>query len=180
MKITRRDFVKTVGVVGLGCASGLFGKRVFGKSAGKPNIVLVMADDMGYSDAECYGGEIRTPNLVALAKGGLRFTQHYSTGRCWPSRACILSGYYAQQIRRDKVDGIKMGNRPEWAKLLPDMLKSSGYKSYHTGKWHIDGKPEDAGFDRSWGGEKSGCGKVGRKICFTSRWASDPFAPCGF
>jgi len=66
------------------------GREAAGAEAGRaPNVVLILADDMGYSDAGCYGGEIRTPNLDALAAGGLRFTQHYSTGRCWPSRACI-------------------------------------------------------------------------------------------
>ncbi|MBN2326821.1 MAG: arylsulfatase [Candidatus Omnitrophica bacterium] len=123
----------------------------------KPNILLIMADDMGYSDAECYGGDIRTPHLSSLANHGLRFTQHYSTGRCWPSRACILTGYYAQQIRRDDMPGIKMGKRPRWAPLLPQILKSYGYMSYHSGKWHIDGSPEEGGFDRSWGRHKQGC-----------------------
>ncbi|MGB8170471.1 MAG: sulfatase-like hydrolase/transferase, partial [Chthoniobacteraceae bacterium] len=61
----------------------------------KPNILLILADDMGFSDAGCYGGEIATPNLDALAKGGVRFTQFYNTARCWPSRAAILTGYYA-------------------------------------------------------------------------------------
>ena len=69
--------------------------------AGRPNVLLILADDMGFSDAGCYGGDIRTPNLDALAANGVRFTQHYSTGRCWPSRACILTGYYAQHISRD-------------------------------------------------------------------------------
>ena len=67
----------------------------------RPNILIFLADDMGYSDAGCYGGEIATPNLDALAKDGLRITQFYNTARCWPSRAAILTGYYAQQVRRD-------------------------------------------------------------------------------
>ncbi len=125
--------------------------------AGRPNVLLILADDMGFSDAGCYGGDIRTPNLDALAANGVRFTQHYSTGRCWPSRACILTGYYAQHIRRDGAPGIGMGKRPAWAQLLPDLLKSLGYHSYHSGKWHIDGDPMDNGFERSWGGERSGC-----------------------
>ena len=125
--------------------------------AGRPNVLLILADDMGFSDAGCYGGDIRTPNLDALAANGVRFTQHYSTGRCWPSRACILTGYYAQHIRRDGAPGIGMGKRPAWAQLLPDLLKPLGYHSYHSGKWHIDGDPMDNGFERSWGGERSGC-----------------------
>lgn len=122
------------------------------KSA-RPNVLLIVADDMGFSDAGCYGGEINTPNLDALAKHGLRFTQFYNTARCWPSRAAILTGYYAQQVRRDTVPGLKSGSqgiRPPWASLLPEMLKPLGYRSYHSGKWHVDGKPLDNGFDRSY------------------------------
>ena len=119
----------------------------------KPNILLILADDMGYSDAGCYGGEINTPNLDALAKGGLRFTQFYNTARCWPSRAAILTGYYAQAVRRDTVPGVKSGGtgtRPEWAKLLPELLRPLGYRSYHSGKWHVDGQPLQNGFDHSY------------------------------
>ena len=60
-----------------------------------------MADDLGFSDLGCYGSEIHTPRLDRLAEGGLRFTQFYNTGRCWPTRAALLTGYYAQQVRRD-------------------------------------------------------------------------------
>jgi arylsulfatase len=119
----------------------------------KPNVLIIVADDMGYSDAGCYGGEIATPNLDGLAKNGLRFTQFYNTARCWPSRAAILTGYYAQQVRRDTVPGIKSGGqgvRPKWARLLPEMLKPLGYRSYHSGKWHVDGKPLQNGFDHSY------------------------------
>src|SRR5512139_3052331 len=94
-------------------------------AAERPNVVFILADDLGYSDLGCYGGEIATPNLDALAKNGLRFTQFYNTARCWPSRAAILTGYYAQQVRRDAVPGLKsggQGTRPGWAKLLPEML----------------------------------------------------------
>jgi len=122
-------------------------------AATKPNIVIILADDLGYSDIGCYGGEIATPNLDALAKNGLRFTQCYNTARCWPSRASLLSGYYAQQVRRDKLPGIPGGGVPgvrqQWARLLPDFLKPAGYRCYHTGKWHIDGKNLAAGFDHS-------------------------------
>ncbi len=119
----------------------------------KPNVLIILADDMGYSDAGCYGGEIATPNLDALAKDGLRFTQFYNTARCWPSRAALLTGYYAQQVRRDTLPGIKsgaQGTRPPWARLLPEMLKPLGYRSYHSGKWHVDGKPLQNGFDHSY------------------------------
>jgi arylsulfatase A-like enzyme len=119
----------------------------------RPNVVIFLADDLGFSDLGCYGGEIKTPNLDALAAGGLRFTQFYNTARCWPTRGALLSGYYAQQIRRDTVPGTRSGGggaRPGWAKLLPEMLKPLGYRSYHSGKWHVDGKVLDGGFDRSY------------------------------
>ena len=126
--------------------------RVVG--ADRPNVVIFLADDMGYSDAGCYGGEIQTPHLDALAANGLRFTQFYNTARCWPSRAVIMTGYYAQQVRRDAQygDGRRggQGKRPAWAPLLPDLLKPLGYRSYHSGKWHIDGKQLEGGFDRSY------------------------------
>ena len=119
----------------------------------RPNILLILADDLGFSDLGCYGGEIATPHLDALAQGGLRFTQFYNTGRCWPSRASILTGYYAQQVRRDTVAGMPSGtagSRPPWAPLLSELLRPLGYRSYHSGKWHLDGKPLQNGFDHSY------------------------------
>lgn len=120
----------------------------------KPNILLILADDLGFSDLGCYGGEIHTPHLDSLAENGLRFTQFYNTGRCWPTRGSMMTGYYAQQIRRDFLPGLpsgggNRGKRPGWAVLLPEMLSKVGYRSYHTGKWHIDGQPTDHGFEKS-------------------------------
>jgi arylsulfatase len=83
----------------------------------------------------------------------LRFTQFYNTARCWPSRAAILTGYYAQAVRRDTVAGVPSGSqgvRQAWAKLLPVMLRPLGYRTYHSGKWHVDGKPLQNGFDHSY------------------------------
>lgn len=118
-----------------------------------PNFVILLADDLGYSDLGCYGSEIKTPHLDRLAAGGLRYSQFYNTARCWPTRASMLTGYYAQQIRRDSFPsgpGGRRGPRPAWAPLLPELLRAWGYRSYHAGKWHIDGTPLDNGFDRSY------------------------------
>jgi len=117
--------------------------------ATKPNFIIILADDMGFSDAGCYGSEIATPNLDRLAANGLRFTQFYNTARCWPTRASLLSGYYAQQIHMDPPQG----RLPSWTRLLPHHLKPLGYRSYHVGKWHVMGAPKpvaDGGFDHSY------------------------------
>src|SRR4051812_31397295 len=95
-------------------------KAFCSEAARVPNIVLILADDLGYSDLGCYGSEIRTPNLDKLAAGGLRFSQFYNTARCWPTRAALLTGYYAQQVRRDGGPGLaggSQGMRPAWARL---------------------------------------------------------------
>jgi len=120
--------------------------------AAAPNVLVIIADDLGFSDLGCYGGEIATPNLDSLAQGGLRFTQAYSTGRCWPSRAAVMTGYYAQQVRRDTLPGLVSGGRgvrPAWAPLVTEYLKPQGYRTHHVGKWHIDGRPLTNGFDHS-------------------------------
>jgi arylsulfatase len=136
-------------------ALGLLSSFVIAHSslaAERPNVVFILADDLGYSDLGCYGGEIETPNLDSLAQNGLRFTQFYNTARCWPTRGALMTGFYAQQIHRDvlpNVGGGGQGERQKWARLLPDFLKPAGYRSYHSGKWHIDGKVLDGGFDRS-------------------------------
>ncbi|MEM7697021.1 MAG: sulfatase-like hydrolase/transferase [Verrucomicrobiota bacterium] len=132
----------------------LFPEKAEAAPKSRPNILLIMADDLGFSDLGCYGAEIATPNLDQLADDGLQFTQFYNTGRCWPTRSSLLTGYYAQQIRRDTSEnGIGGGgqqSRPDWAPLLPKYLAPLGYRSYHTGKWHIDGMPIEQGFDRSY------------------------------
>jgi arylsulfatase len=118
-------------------------------AAERPNILFILADDMGFADAGCYGGEIATPNLDRLAANGVRFTQFYNTARCWPTRSALLTGHYPQQIRMDPPSG----RLPKWTRLLPHYLNPLGYRSYHSGKWHINGVPlalANGGFDRSY------------------------------
>ena len=124
-----------------------------------PNVLFILADDLGFSDLGCYGGEIETPNLDSLAANGLRYTQFYNTGRCWPSRASLLTGYYPHEIHRDALPdqgGGNRGKRQDWAKLLPEYLKQQGYRNYHSGKWHIDGNVLAGGFDRSFDTKNQG------------------------
>lgn len=124
------------------------------KAGSPPDVLIILADDLGYSDLGCYGGEIPTPNLDRLAAGGLRLTEFYNTARCWPSRAALLTGYHAQAVRRDGFPGADFkgvgGRRPSWAKLLPERLKPAGYRSFLSGKWHVDGQPLAQGFDRAY------------------------------
>ncbi len=146
--VSRREFLKKT--MALGSALGL-SRLTFGRDRQdqKPNVLVIIADDMGYSDAGCYGGEIATPNLDRLAAGGLRFTQCYSTGRCWPSRTSLLTGYYPQQVRMDPPQG----RLPAWTRVIPHYLKPLGYRCYHSGKWHLRGAPKaiaDGAFDHSY------------------------------
>ena len=141
--------------IGLATASILLTATFSYGESSKPNVLLIMADDLGFSDLGCYGGEIATPNLDSIAANGLRYTQFYNTARCWPTRGALMTGYYAQQIRRDTIPGIpsgggNRGKRPDWAVLIPKMLGPVGYRCYHTGKWHIDGMPIENGFDHSY------------------------------
>ncbi len=134
-------------------AVALFGSMADLPAAERPNVLVILADDLGFSDLGCYGGEVATPHLDELAANGLRFTQFYNTARCWPTRAALLTGYYAQQVRRDTIPDVPSGGRgvrPAWAKLLPERLASGGYRSYHSGKWHVDGMPLENGFDHSY------------------------------
>jgi arylsulfatase len=126
---------------------GMMGAAV--APARKPNFLVVLADDMGFSDAGCYGGDVDTPHLDRLAAGGLRFTQGYSTARCGPSRSCLLTGNYAQQTASDVMTA---GRIPQSTRFLPEYLKPLGYRTYHSGKWHmkfVTGK-DGVGFDRSY------------------------------
>ncbi len=131
-----------------------------------PNIILIMGDDMGYSDLGCYGGEIRTPNLDALAAGGLRFTQFYNAARCCPTRASLLTGLYPQQagighMVNDRGTPAYAGDLSKNAVTIAEALKSAGYATYLSGKWHVtpyvidnpdkSNWPRQRGFDQFFG-----------------------------
>lgn len=126
----------------------------------QPNIVLIMADDMGYSDLGCYGSEIATPNLDRLAGAGLRFSQFYNAGRCCPTRAALLTGQYSHQaglgyMTADRGVPSYQGNLRDSCVTLAEVLRSAGYTTLMTGKWHVanrrDTWPNQRGFDRYYG-----------------------------
>lgn len=111
----------------------------------KPNVLIILADDLGFADLGCYGGDIQTPMLDNLAEDGLRFSQFYTAGRSASSRVSLLTGHYHDQMG---------ASRPAWARTLPQLLKAADYRSYHSGKWQVDRWFRDpmtsAGFDRSY------------------------------
>ena len=114
----------------------------------QPNIVLIMSDDMGYSDLGCYGSEIETPVLDKLAANGIRFSQFYNIARCCPTRASLLTGLYPSQTGMGFMTGNqgKPGYQGEISKqcvTIAEVLKSAGYQSYMTGKWHVARNLED-------------------------------------
>lgn len=142
------------------------------RGAPRPNIVLIMADDMGYSDIGCYGGEIQTPNIDSLAAGGVRLTQFYNTGRCCPTRASLLTGLYSHQAGVGHMTWVAEnlpGYKGDLAKNTPtiaEVLHTAGYATYMAGKWHItindqpdkphENWPRQRGFDRFYGTIKGG------------------------
>jgi arylsulfatase A-like enzyme len=137
--------------------------------APRPNIIYILSDDMGYSDIGCYGSEIATPNLDALAAGGLRFTQFYNTARCCPTRASLLTGLYPHQAGiGHMVDSKKggpgyQGDLSRTSLTIAQALKPVGYANYMVGKWHVTPRapaqqnpskhnwPLQRGFDRFYG-----------------------------
>jgi len=136
------------------------------KPAPRPNIIVILSDDMGYSDVGCYGGEIETPTLDRLAANGLRYTRFYNTARCCPTRASLLTGLYAHQagIGQMTSDGGQPGYRGDLSRnavTIAEALKPAGYRAYLSGKWHVakqlapDGDksnwPMQRGFDRFYG-----------------------------
>ena len=113
-----------------------------GAERSRPNLVLIMADDMGYSDIGCYGGEIRTPNLDRLAAGGLRFTHFYNTARCCPTRAALLTGLYPQQagighMTNDRGLPGYRGRLGRDCVTIAEALARGGYRTLMSGKWHV-------------------------------------------
>ncbi|MHC4483303.1 MAG: sulfatase-like hydrolase/transferase [Planctomycetota bacterium] len=164
---TRRDFLKAMGFGAAslalpGCASIL--QRTGDEAAkDRPNIILIMADDMGFSDLGCYGSEIHTPNLDRLAAGGLRFTQFYNGARCCPTRASLLTGLYAHQAgvggmtsaKDDNPPGPYQGYLNDKCVTIAEVLKKAGYTTLMSGKWHVGETqphwPVNRGFDRYYG-----------------------------
>uniref|UniRef100_UPI00356813FB sulfatase-like hydrolase/transferase n=1 Tax=Draconibacterium sp. TaxID=1965318 RepID=UPI00356813FB len=136
---------------------------------GRPNIILILSDDMGYSDLGCYGGEVETPNLDALAANGLRFTQFYNGARCCPTRASLISGCYPHQVGIGHMTNTPNNftehdlEIPEYrgflnrnAVTIGEVMKDAGYATLMTGKWHlgISDKskwPLQRGFDKFYG-----------------------------
>jgi arylsulfatase len=108
----------------------------------QPNILLVMVDDLGFSDFGCYGGEIQTPHIDHLAENGLRFSQFYNTAKCHSSRVSLLSGLYCTQAGDESLSR---------ATTIATELDKAGYFTSMTGKWHLQGEPTDFGFQRYWG-----------------------------
>jgi len=108
----------------------------------RPNVVLIMVDDMGYSDVGCYGGEIETPNIDRLAARGIRFTNFTNCAKCETTRATLMSGRYHTEVGVRKLSGCI---------TMPEVLKSGGYHTMMVGKWHLGQSPLDHGFDRYFG-----------------------------
>ena len=143
---TMRHLV-TVGIL----AYALCGLASAAKSP-RPNIILILADDLGWSDIGPYGSEIATPNLDRLASGGLRFTQFHNTSKCFPSRAALLTGLYAQQVGMDRKAAVIRNGV-----TLGEVLQSGGYRTYWAGKHHGTENPYDRGFDHYYGLRDGAC-----------------------
>src|SRR4051812_47528277 len=153
-----RPFVGSLVLIA-SCALGLpAAARAADAKRPRPNIVLIMADDMGFSDLGCYGSEIATPNLDRLAAQGLRFTQFYNAARCCPTRASLLTGLYPHQagighMVEDKGLPGYRGHLNDHCVTIAEVLRASGYRTLQVGKWHVGEHrphwPVDRGFDRS-------------------------------
>ncbi len=118
----------------------------------RPNIVLILTDDLGWADIGCYGSEVRTPNVDSLARDGVSFTQFYNTGKCFPSRACALTGVYAQQCGMARHHG-----NIENAVTFGEVLCTAGYRTLWSGKHHGRENPYERGFDHYYGLRDGAC-----------------------
>ena len=184
---SRRDFLKTIGL-GLatlalpGCLTAA--QKVSSGSTDKPNIILIMADDLGYSDVGCFGGEVQTPNLNRLAAEGMRFRQFYNCAKCNPTRASLLTGQYDQAV------GVA---NMEHGVTFAEVLRPAGYRTIISGKWHQNPLPTTRGFDRYWGLADGCCNfwnpgmearpgepAPGRKKRGARRWADEGKAIMGY
>jgi arylsulfatase A-like enzyme len=146
------------------CITGLVALaiQVSAYAADRPNMIVILADDLGYSDLGCYGSEIPTPHIDALAKGGVRFTQMYNSARCCPTRASLMTGLYPTQAgigdfttnnpAENKGPGY-LGHLRNDCATLAEMLKPSAYRCFYVGKWHMNSKtgPIERGFDEFYG-----------------------------
>jgi arylsulfatase A-like enzyme len=168
LNVMKKDILKNTSVALLSIATLAGGIPAVAAPA-RPNIVLILADDMGYSDIGCYGGEIPTPNLDKLAAEGLRFTQFYNTSRCCPTRASLLTGLFQHQAgigwMTEAPEGMKAGpNAPPGYEMhlnhhcvtLAEALRPAGYHTYMVGKWHVgllrkEEWPLQRGFERYYG-----------------------------
>jgi len=132
---------------------------VVAQANARPNIVIILVDDLGWSDIGCYGSEIPTPNLDALAAKGVRFTQFYNTARCSPTRASLLTGLYPHQAGMGHLDNIvregslgTTGRLNEHCVTMAEVLREAGYFTAMAGKWHLGQQngtpPWQRGFDR--------------------------------
>jgi arylsulfatase A-like enzyme len=171
-RITRRDFNWLVtagvvaGVVGLSMPRTVLSGPATKTQRSRPNIVLILADDAGFSDFGCYGGEVQTPNIDILARGGMRLTQFYNAAKCCPTRASLLTGLYPHQAgmgnmvddpvsKQDNPYTAYRGNLAENCITIAEALKQAGYNTLMSGKWHVGAErphwPCDRGFDRYYG-----------------------------
>lgn len=126
---------------------------VTAQAASRPNIILIMVDDMGWSDIGCYGSEIETPNLDTLAENGIRFRQFYNTSKCYPSRACLLTGVYAHQNGLRSTSNAYLRN----SVTIGEVLSASGYHTYVSGKHHGLDNLFNRGFDHYYGLRDGAC-----------------------